>query len=194
VQERRMSIEQPIHGHPPPQSHGQHSGRPSPVTMEHPSFPQANGHSQNIPQSTRRSSIHQAGPQPLTNPYPERTGSHSSSSASRHESREHHQKLRWEEPRRPPADSPQVEISPVRFAGDKTRMRAGASEDGVYSSSAGAPMPPAPGLPRMEREAFNGPPGGSATNSPGMYRRDSMMEVSPVASPDGGMSRGQRMW
>ena len=187
VQERQMSIEQPIHGHPPPPSHGQH-----PVTT-HPSFSQANGHSQHIPQSTPRSSIHQGGPQPLTNPYPERTGSHSSSSASRHESRERHQKLRWEEPRRPPADSPQVEMSPVRFAGDKMRMRAGAGEDGAYGSSTGGSMPLAPGMPRMEREAFDGPPEGSPTGSPAVYRRDSMMEVSPIASPDGDMSRGQRM-
>jgi hypothetical protein len=198
VPERRMSAEQPIHGHPPPLSHRQHSGGPSPVTMEPPPFPQANGHSQHVPLSTRRSSIHQGqgGPPPLTNRYPERTGSHSSSSASRHESRERHQQLRWEEPRRPPADSPQVEMSPVRFAGEKVRMRTG--EDGVYgNSSAGGSMPSTPGMPRAEREAFNGPPGaavGSGADSPAVYRRDSMMEVSPVASPDGDIARGQRMW
>lgn len=187
VQERRMSIEQPIHGQPPPLSHGKHSGRPSPVTVEPPHFPQANGHSQHIPPSTHRPSIHQGGP------YPERTGSHTSSSASRHESRERHQQLRWEEPRKPPADSPQVEISPVRFAGDKMRMRTGSGEDGGSGISVGGPMPPAPGVPRMDREGFKGPPVGSATNSPKVYRRDSMMEVSSVGSPDGDISRGQRM-
>jgi hypothetical protein len=49
----------------------------------------------------------------------------------------------------------------------------------------------------MERESFNGPPGGavgSVTSSPKVYRRDSMMEVSSVESPDGSISRGQRMW
>jgi hypothetical protein len=140
VQERRMSIEQPVHGHPPPPSHGQQPGRLSPVT---PAFPQANGHSQHIAQSTHRPSTHQGGPPPLTNQYPERAGSHSSS-ASRHESRERHQQLRWEEPRRLPADSPQVEISPVRFAGDKPRMRVGTGEDGAYNLAIGGPMPSAP--------------------------------------------------
>jgi hypothetical protein len=79
----------------------------------------------------------------------------------------------------------------VQLAGDKMRMRSG--EDGVYGILAGGPMPSASGIPRMEREGFTGPSGGSASNSPGVHRRESMMEVSPVESHDGDISRGQRM-
>lgn len=80
-------------------------------------------------------------------------------------------------------------MSSVRFAGDKARVRTGTGEEGGYGLSA-------PGLPRMEREGFNGPPGGvvgSDASSPKVYRRDSMMEVSSAESPDGSISRGQRM-
>ena len=80
-------------------------------------------------------------------------------------------------------------MSQVRFAGDKTRVRTGTGEEGAYGHSA-------PGMLRMEREGFNGPPGGavgSDASSPKVYRRDSMMEVSSVGSPDGSISRGQRV-
>jgi len=87
-------------------------------------------------------------------------------------------------------------MSPVRFAGDKMRMRTGTGEDGAYGLPVGGPIPSAPGVPRTEREGFNGPLGGavgSAASSPKVYRRDSMMEVASVGSPEGSISRGQRM-
>lgn len=87
-------------------------------------------------------------------------------------------------------------MNPVRFAGDKTRVRTGAVEEGAYGLSVGAPMLSAPGMPRMEREGLNGPLVGAVgadASSPKVYRRDSMMEVSSVGSPDGSISRGQRM-